>query len=216
VTLQRASIDIRSMGDGMLMGVDLDALEVRWELKLDGLKNCGGLEVAPGGTIGAVACTGYIDPDGIAESIDDSGIVVFDLSSEPPSEIQRFPARELAGVSLQSELEFFAERRLLAKTQTALDGTGNNRLLAVELGVEDARDAAEVLLEARPSASGAGQGVVLGGMLCTPGCGGTCLVADADRGVLERFTIDGDTLTPLGGRALTGTVGLPPRELGAL
>jgi hypothetical protein len=216
VTLQRASLDIRSMGDGMLVGVDLDALAVTWELPLEGLKNCGPLALAPDGAVGAVACTGYIDPDGIAESIDDSGLVVIDLSTEPPSELQRFPARELAGVSLQSELEFFAARRLLAKTQTALDGTGNNRLLAVELDAEDAADAAETLLEARPSASGAGQGIVLGGMLCTPDCGGTCLVADADRGVLERFAIDGDALTPLGARALKGTVGLPPREVGGL
>ena len=216
VTLQRASIDIRSMGDGILVGVDLDMLEVDWELSLEGLKNCGPLALAPDGAVGAVACTGYIDRDGVAESIGDSGLVVLDLSSEPPTELRRFMARDLAGVSLQSELEFFADRRLLAKTQTALDGTANNRVLAVDLEAEDAADAAEILLEARPSASGAGQGIVLGGMLCTPGCGGTCLVADADRGVLERFAIDGDSLVPLGARALTGTVGLPPREVGGL
>lgn len=216
VTLQRASIDIRTMGDGMLVGVDLDELDVTWELPLEGLKNCGPLALAPDGSVGAVACTGYIDRDGAAESIDDSGLVVLDLTSEPPTELRRFTARELAGVSLQSDLEFFANRRLLAKTQTALDGTGNNRLLAVDLDAEDATEAAEMLLEARPTASGAGQGVVLGGMLCTPDCGGTCLVTDADRGVLERFAIDGDALTPLGARALTGTVGLPPREIGGL
>jgi hypothetical protein len=73
-----------------------------------------------------------------------------------------------------------------------------------------------VLLEARPNGSGTGQGVVFGGMLCAPGCDGTCLVTDADRAVLERFTIDGDTLSPLGAVGIHGTVGLPPRDVGGL
>lgn len=213
VTLQRMSIDIRSMGDGRLLGVDLDTLEIAWTLSLDGLKNCGALSVSPDGSLGAVACTGYVDRTGVAANLDDSGIVLLDLASTPPVELRRLSAEELAGAPLQAELEWFAPRRLLAKTQTALDGDANNRLLMVTV---DAEEAGEVLLEARPNGSGTGQGVVFGGMLCAPGCDDTCLVADADRGVLERFAIAEDTLMPLGSLGIRGTVGLPPRDVGGL
>jgi len=216
VTLQRMSLDVRSMGEAMLVGIDLEELAVTWTIKLAGLKNCGALELAPDGAVGAVACTGYVDRSGAAPTLDESGIVVLDLTSTPPSELRRFSAAELTGDPLQSDLEFFASRRVLAKTQTAVDASGNNRLISIDLDAEDPASAAVVLLEARPSATGAGQGVVYGGMLCTPGCGNTCLVADADRSVLQRFAIDGDELSPLGALGMKGTVGLPPRELGGL
>jgi hypothetical protein len=145
-----------------------------------------------------------------------SAIVVLDLTTTPPSELRRLPAADVAGALLQNALEFYAPQRVLAKTQTAVAGAANNRVLAVDLDAEDASAAAEVLLEARPSDAGTGQGVVFGGMLCTPGCGDVCLVADADRRVLERWAIEGDLLRPLGALALTGTVGLPPRDLGRL
>ena len=216
VTLQRASADIRSMGDGMLVGIDLAALEISWTLTLAGLENCGPLALAPDGELGAVACTGFIDRTGAGSDLLHSAIVVLDLTTRPPSELRRLPAADVAGGLLQNTLEFYAPRRVLAKTQTALDGAANNRVLAVDLEAEDASDAGEVLLEARPSAEGTGQGVVFGGMLCTPGCGDVCLVADADRRALERWAIEGDTLVPLGAAALKGTVGLPPRDLGGL
>lgn len=216
VTLQRASTDIRSMGDGMLAGVDLDALSVAWTLTLTGLRNCGALALAPDGALGAVACTGFIDRNGAGSDIAQSAIVVLDLTTTPPNELRRLPAAELAGGLLQNELEFFAPRRVLAKTQTALDGAANNRVLAVNLDAEVTSDAAQLLLEARPGAEGSGQGVVFGRALCTPGCGDVCLMADADRRVLQRWSIDGETLVPLGALALTGTVGLPPRDLAGL
>jgi hypothetical protein len=216
VTLQRMSIDIRSMGDARLLGIALDSLDIAWTLALDGLKNCGPLTVSPDASLGAVACSGYVDRSGLAANVEDSGIVLLELTSTPPVELRRFSAKALVGVPLQPELEWFAPERLLAKTQTALDGDANNRLLTIALDAEDAESAAEVLLEARPSGSGMGQGVVFGGMLCAPGCDSTCLVADSDRGVLERFTIDGDTLSPLGALSVHGTVGLPPRDVGGL
>jgi len=216
VTLQRMSIDIRSMGDGRLVGIDLDSLDIAWTLELDGLKNCGPLTISPAASLGAVACTGYVDRSGIAANLDNSGIVLVDLTSAPPVELRRLSAEALAGAPLQAELEWFAPERLLAKTQTALDGSANNRLLTVDVARDDAESAAEILLEARPNDSGTGQGVTFGGMLCAPGCDSTCLVADSDRGVLQRFTIDGNTLSPLGALGVHGTVGLPPRDVGGL
>jgi hypothetical protein len=216
VTLQRASVDVRSMGDGMLAGIDLHELVVTWTFTLTSLKNCGPLALAPDGAVGAVACTGFIDRSGAGSDLDQSAIVVLDLTTRPPSEVRRLPAADVAGALLQNGLAFFSARHVLAKTQTALDGSTNNRVLAVDLEAEDASAAAEVLLEARPSASGRGQGVVFGGALCTPGCGDICLLADADRRVLERWRIEGDALVPLGALPVTGTVGLPPRDLGGL
>ena len=216
VTLQRMSIDIRSMGDGRLVGIDLDSLDIAWTLELDGLKNCGPLTISPAASLGAVACTGYVDRSGIAANLANSGIVLVDLTSAPPVELRRLSAEALAGAPLQAELEWFAPERLLAKTQTALDGSANNRLLTVDVARDDAESAAEILLEARPNDSGTGQGVTFGGMLCAPGCDSTCLVADSDRGVLQRFTIDGNTLSPLGALGVHGTVGLPPRDVGGL
>src|SRR5262249_19569215 len=151
VTLQRMSIDTRSMGDGVLAGIDLEALEVAWTLPLRGLKNCGPVVVAPDATLGAVACTGYIDRSGAATNLDESAIVTPDLTQTPPAELGRLAAAELAGAPLQAGLEFFAPRRVLAKTQTALDGASNNRILAVDLDASDAAEAAETLVEARPN-----------------------------------------------------------------
>jgi hypothetical protein len=99
---------------------------------------------------------------------------------------------------------------VLVKTQTTVGGGRNNRLLAVDLGEGQTR----TLAEARPS-SGGGQGVVFGGMLCTPGCGNLCLVADADRGALRRFAIANGDLEELPSVRVENVVGLPPRGIGS-
>jgi hypothetical protein len=213
VTLQRFAVDIKSQGDAMLVGVGLDDLAVHWALTLDGLKNCGTLTASPDGAVAALACTGFVDRTGKGTKLDESALVLFDLTASPPSEITRFPAAELAGEPVQAEIEFYAARRALVKTQTALGATSNNRILSLDLevGVESV----ETVAEAHPSADGAGQGVVYGGMLCTPGCGDTCLVADADRGTVERFAIDGEALAPEASVAVKGSIGLPPRDVGS-
>jgi hypothetical protein len=211
VVLQRASRDVRSMADAELIGVDVESAGVVWTLSLERLKNCGAFTPSPSGATAAIACTGYIDPDGVATELDESGLVLFDTSTDPPSVRKRFSAAELTGEPLQSELEFFDETRLLAKTQTPYGGEANNRLLSIDL----TDGAVRVLAEARPDTSGKGQGIVFGGLLCAPGCGDICLAADADRGVLRRFRVRGDDLEPLSNITIAGAVGLPPRDLGA-
>lgn len=212
VTLQRANRDITSMAEGELVGVDVESAAVVWTLALGGLKNCGTFTPNPSGATAAVACTGYVDPDGVAEDLGQSAIVLFDTATDPPTELGRFAAADLVGEPLQAGLEFFGETRLLAKTQTPYGGQSNNRLLAVDL----ADGSVIELAEARPNAQGTGQGVVFGGLLCTPGCGDVCLAADADRGVLRRFRIAEGGLEPLSSVTIAGAVGLPPRALGAL
>jgi hypothetical protein len=213
VTLQRFALDIKSQGDGVLAGVGLESRGVEWTLALAGLKNCGAFTPSPDGALAAVACTGFVDRNGEGTRLDESGLVLFELGAVPPIEVARFPASELAGEPLQAELEFFGDRRLLVKTQTPLGAGGNNRVLALDL--DAGADSAEVVLEARSGDDGSGLGVVFGGMLCTPGCAESCLVADADRGVVARFAIEDTGLAALPALAVSGSVGLPPRDVGA-
>jgi hypothetical protein len=208
VTLERFARDFKSAGEAMLVGVDPSSESVAWSLTVEGAKNCGGLALSPSGRRAALACTSFIDSDGRAENLDESTLVVFDVSVAPPSELLRFSARELAGEPLQNEVEFFSETGVLAKTQTEFGGGGRgNRVLAVDLESGESVTLAE--------ASGGGQGVVFGGLLCTPGCGNICLLADADRRVLRRWAVEPDGLAPLSDVRVEDRVGLPPRGLGS-
>lgn len=211
VTLERFARDFRSAGDAMLVGIDAETEDIAWTSSLPGLENCGGFTLSPGGEHAAVACTGFIDPDGQPESLEQSALVVFDATVRPPSELRRFSASELTGEPLQQEVAFFSEDGVLVKTQTTLGGGKNNRLLAVELSSGDAR----TLAEARPASDGTGLGVAFGDVFCTPGCGNFCLVADADRGVLRRFAIANGGLEELSSVRVENVVGLPPRWIGS-
>jgi hypothetical protein len=211
VTLQRFSTDVRSEADAELVGISLPDLSVAWTLAIAGLKNCGAVRLSPDGTRAVLACTGYIDTKGAEQDLDESGLVVLDTSTSPPSEIGRLPASDVAGEPLQAEVAFFGASGVLVKTQTALHSAKNNRLLALDIDADPA--AAVTLLAASPGVGG-GKGVVYGGMFCTPGCANHCLVADADRGVIARFTIDGGTLSAEPPLAVSGSVGLPPRAIG--
>ncbi len=210
VTLQRASLDVKSMGEARVVGVDVDRESVTFTLPVAGLKNCGPVTLAPSARRAALSCTGYIDREGVPADVSESAVVLFDVTEAPPREIARYAAIDIAGAPLQSNVAFFAEDGLLVKTQTALAGGANNRLFSLDL----ASGAAEMLAEARAGDEG-GLGVAFGGLLCTPGCAQTCLVADADRGGLMRFSITPDGLSPLPTLGVAGTVGLPPRDLGA-
>jgi len=210
VTLERLARDFKSAGDGLLVGVDPASESVTWSLALAGLKNCGGLTLAPSGRRAVLACTGFIDRDGRAENLEQSALVVFDVTQSPPLETQRFSASDIAGEPLQQETEFFSETGVLVKTQTTFGGSGNNRLLALDLETKNVL----TLAEARPGSDG-GQGIVYGGVLCTPACGNICLVADADRSVLRRWAIADRALEPLSSVRVENVVGLPPRGIGS-
>ena len=210
VTLERLARDFRSAGDAMLVAIDAASESVVWSLTLAGLENCGGLTPTPNGRRAALACTGFIDRDGRAENVGQSALVLFDLTETPPLELVRFPASTLAGEPIQHEVEFFGEESLLLKTQTTFGGGRNNRLLSLDLESGDVR----TLAEARPASDEGGKGVVYGGVLCTPGCGNMCLVADADRAVLQRWAITVQGLETLTSVSVEREVGLPPRGIG--
>jgi hypothetical protein len=104
---------------------------------------------------------------------------------------------------------FASERLLLLKTQTELGGADNNRWLSMNL----VDDEIQTLLEASHDGSGKGQGIVYGGMSCAPGCSDVCLLADADRGVLQRVSVTDTQAELLSPVRVEDQIGLPPRDL---
>jgi hypothetical protein len=210
VTLQRAAVDVKSMGEALIAGVDAESESVRFTVPLPGLKNCGRVTPAPGGARGVIACSGYVDRAGNPADISESAVVMLDLSQDVPVELLRFTAAEVTGTALQSEVTFFSETGLLVKTQTGLGADDDNRLLALDLETGVATE----LARAGGKLGASGQGVVYGGLLCSPGCGDTCLLADAEEGRLMRWSIGAEGLEPLPPVAIRESIGLPPREIG--
>jgi hypothetical protein len=211
VTLQRAAVDVKSMGEAEIAGVDPDAESVRFTVPLPGLKNCGRVTPSPSGQLGAIACSGYVDRAGAPADIEESALVLLDLSAEIPVELSRLAASDVAGAAIQTEVAFFSETGILVKTQTALGANDDNRLLALDLTTGTSTE----LARASRLPGESGEGIVYGGLLCSPGCGDTCLLADADQGLLLRWSIDSEGLSALPSLPVRGSVGLPPREIGS-
>lgn len=209
VSLERVSLDFASTGEAQLVGVSIATLELDFVLKFAGLKACGRPALSPNGELLAVACTGDIDPRGAPSNLDESALVLLDATQSPPVELRRFSAAALAGGALQNDVEFANDEVVLLKTQTSIEGAENNRWLAFHVD----QDRAETLLEAMPDANGKGKGIVYGGMSCAPGCSDVCLLADADRGLLQRVRVDGGNLELLAPVTVERMVGLPPRDL---
>jgi hypothetical protein len=61
---------------------------------------------------------------------------------------------------------------------------------------------------------GKGKGIVYGDVLCHPGCGDVCLLADSDVGKLRRWKILPQDLAPMADVTVDTAVGLPPSSLG--
>ena len=211
VSLDRISLDWTTTGESRLVAFSVADKDQTWSLGLDGLKACSNPVPDTGRAQWLVVCTGAVNSDGTVESLDQSALVILDFSSSPPKELQRISAEQIAGEPLQPEVAVAADGFVLLKTQTTWGGTTNNRWLAYDLD----NDATTTLLEARPDADGNGQGWTFGGMECAPGCSSLCLMADADRGVLQRLEVSSDgefeLLEPV---EVETAVGLPPIGLG--
>jgi hypothetical protein len=202
------SRDLQSNAVSMLVGIDTTTDEIVFQLELDGLENCGTPKLGPDARTLAIACTGPITSDGESRDLEASGVLLLDATERPPRVTSHWSARAIAGEALQSELEFVTSELLLVKTQTALGAVAKNRLLAVS---PTDRHAETVFTS---SDGGIGRGLVLGSILCAPGCSDTCLVTDSGASVLRRFgaTTDGG-LDYTDAVPVEGRVGLPPIEL---
>ena len=209
VALSPKALDFSETGPSSLVAVDTGEHAVTWQLELSGLKNCGSPRLSPGGDLLAIACSGQIDPRGGVVDAAASAIVLLDAHAEPMSEVRRYSAGELAVEGVQSDVAFVDDDRLLFKTQTSYGGDANNRAFLLHLDT----GAASLLAEASPDATGLGRGVVYGGLFCAPGCSDTCLMADADTGVLRRFLVEPDDVRELEAVTVEQRSGLPPRDL---
>jgi hypothetical protein len=205
VTLQHARPDFSGMADSELVAVDTRDDTLRYRLTLTGLQNCGRVEVSPDRTRLLVACASYVDPRGQSLDASSSGIVWLDATSEPPQELRRFSAQQLASGAIQSSIELVTNDLLLFKTQTALGAEQDNQLMSLRLS----SGKVEVLAGAARDPSGAGFGIAFLGMSCDMGCGDPCLIADASRGRLLRLRLDGESLVEDGDVRIDGA-GLQP------
>lgn len=210
VSLVRISLDFSRTGESELAGVSAVTHELDFRMRYPGLKNCGRPMLSPSGDLLAVACTGQLDQQGQVANVDESALLLLDARAMPPRELRRIYARELAEEPIQNGVAFARESLLLFKTQTSIVGRENNRWLALDLETERVT----TLLEASPDAQGKGRGVLYGAMSCSPGCTDVCLLADADRGVLQRVRFDShgtpELLEPI---VVDAQSGLPPRDL---
>jgi len=210
VTIARIALDFRTTGAAALVVVAPTEERVIETLDLEPYKNCSRATLSPNRQVLAVVCSGALDQDGEVADLGGSGILLLSATERPLELVDELPADELGEGALQPDVAFFSDDILLVKTQTELDSAEDNRLLAVDLVTRSAT----TLLEARPGDSGQGQGIVYGGLICPDDCAGVCLLADADRRVLQRIGVDADgrpeLLTP---SAVEERIGLPPIAL---
>lgn len=210
VTLDRIAVDFSKTGDAMIVGVDINREKVAWQQTLKGLKACGKVVLSPDAKTLALACTGALDTAGDTEDLSQSALLLFDAARRPLKELARFKAEDLLGDALQGSVAFADNTHVLLKTQTPWGGKGNNRVFSLDLDTGDT----EVLLEARADDDGKGKGIVFAGLSCAPGCSNVCLMADADRGVVQRFQFSEDSgFELLKAVKVEETVGLPPQGI---
>lgn len=208
VTLLHAKPDFSGMAEGELVVYAAADLEPRYRLELRQLRDCGRVEASPNGATWAVACSSFIDRTGAAPDVTASGIVLFDATQDPPTELRRFAAQDLVDGPIQSSVTFVDDTTLLFKTQTALGAAQDNRLFSLDLS----NGASTLLATARPARGGSGFGIAFGGMHCGLSCSDPCLVADASHGVVLRFSVDHGALAREPDIEIGGA-GLPPVSL---
>ena len=207
VVLQRTSDDFATVGDAMLIGLVNEA--IAWQLAVTGFKNCDRPVLSPSRRTMAMGCEGQLAMDGTVMDPAASGIVVYDVSTLPPRLVSHLPVVDQLGSPVQSGVAWVSDTVLLAKTQTPLGGATDNQ--AFTLDVKSGK--ASVLLTAHKDAMGKGKGIVYGDVLCRPGCGDVCLMADGDVGKLRRWSIAGGSLSPMSDVEVDPKTGLPPVAL---
>jgi hypothetical protein len=208
VVLQRTSEDFSTVGESALVGIRAGA--IAWELHVTGLKGCDHPTLSPSGHTMALGCQGQLAADGSEVDLAESAIALYDVTATPPKPLQRFAVSDQLGAPVQSGVAWVSESSLLGKTQTPQGGATDNQAFTLDL----ASGKTTVLLTAGKDAQGKGKGIVYGDVLCRPGCGGTCLLADGDVGKLRRWSIVGDALQAASDVTVDATTGLPPSLLG--
>jgi hypothetical protein len=207
VVLQPLSTDFSTYGDGVLVGLQNEA--IAWQLPLKGLQNCDRPNLSPDGTTLALGCEGPIDMNGNVTDPSKTGLALYDVTTLPPKLTRTHAITDQLGSTVQSGVAWVSETMILGKTLTPLMGKTNNEAFTLDLTTGKAM----VLLTAHPGSMG-GKGLVYTDVRCTPGCGNVCMLADGDLGVLQRWSISGSALTPMSSVKVDPVTGLPPVLLG--
>ncbi len=210
VVLQRYdSATFMQGGDSEVVGINTETDTIRWHIVLSGKKGCGRAELSPSRKLLAISCTSELNRDGALVNPSESGVLVFDAVTEPPTLKKTISVHQELGFSSQGNVSFASEDTLLGTTQTPSMGAGNNQLFALNLETEKAA----ILATARPDSNGKGKGLAYA-VNCLPGCGDMCLLADKDLGQIRRFDIKASFAE--GAPVTIGSGGgLPPVGLGA-
>jgi hypothetical protein len=205
VTLGRYSADYATAGDGRFVGVSPASDSIVWTVDVVGLKGCGRVAVSPSGTRLAIACSSKRDKGTKRYDPTRSDIVIYDATTVPPTELRRLGVGTKLDAGLQPLVTFATEDVVLAKTYGG-NSTPGDTAIAVDTTSGIVTTLAET---AKP--------YLLGGLHCSPGCGGICLLSDAEGNRLRRFSVaDSGVFTALEDVQVDTLIGLPPRAIGGL
>jgi hypothetical protein len=205
VSLGRWSADYATVGDGRYIGVDPKTDKVTWTVDIEELQACGGLALSPTKKLGAIACSSKYNSTTSEFSPAHSDIVIYDTTVSPPKELRRLGVAEALDSGLQPDLVFATENTILAKSYGGNATTGDTVFT-----VNATTGKVTKLAESEKPYS-------FGGLFCSPGCSDNCLMADADKGVLRRWSVNSSgEFTELDDVTVETDIGFPPRSVGAL
>jgi len=205
VVLQRSSIDFKETGSSVLVGLEPSRDAIAWEHELTGLESCGRIAIAPDGGSFAVACAGRYDAAAGSFDAAKSDVVILSSTGGRPTEVRRLGLAAKVGAAMQGQVSFASARSLIAGAYGASPQRAGDRLVHIDL---ESGAWSTLATAAKP--------YVYGTIACAPGCGDTCVVADADATRLLRFSVDPSSgaataLPPVAGDT---AIGLSPRSIG--
>ncbi len=183
VVLQRMSEDFSTVGESALVGIQNDA--IAWEMHVTGFQTCDHPTLSPSGHTMAIACEGQLAVDGTVMNPAATGIVLYDVTTPMPTLAKHFRGGRSDRVAGPDRGHMGERDAAPRKDADPGGGATDNQAFTLDLGTGKGT----VLLTAGTDAMGKGKGLVYGDVLCRPGCGDVCLLADADVGKLRRWNI---------------------------
>jgi hypothetical protein len=204
VSLERTDATYATIGDARIAGVDPTTDKRTFELDLPKIASCGGLAVSPSGKVVAATCSGLLAS---TSDTSQSALVLLDATKNPPVELKRYPVAVNLGGALGPTLAFASETLLVGFAYGDMSATPMRNDFGFTLDLTTGTVA---------KLFDAGAPFVLGDVRCVPGCGDSCVMADAQANALRFWKITGGALVAQPNIAPDPSVGLPPRGLGEL
>lgn len=196
--LDRMDASFKNGADGAIAALDPKTNAVAFTTELGGVKNCLAFASSQDGKSVAVACSGVFA--NAATQLDESDVVVVDATARPMVVKTRIAVAKPLGAPVASALAFDGERIVgIAYGET---GKRGDAVFAIVPG----KDVQVIASASAP--------FVFGDVVCSP-CSSTCLVTDAEQGVVRRLRWSGARYEELAPTRVAGAGGLPPRTFGA-